>query len=711
MKLSEKTKQIIAISCLFFLICINLYLYRSEFNVVSDPNDNIFQYGLVDEAKNIWKQVLTGKLSPFYLIDSWNERWAEGYALSANYTHIPQIILSGTSILTGIDTYRLFVFIRTIFLILLPLSFYAAVRILGSGAFEAVAAAFFSQVIITDGLYGIDASSFLWRGWGLSAELFALFFLPVALAAGIRFITDGRFAKRALILNILVGFMHIGMFYLLLIAYSLIFVLNIFGRTWNEQKKSLRRVLSLIVFPGFVLAYFILPFILSSQYRNFSFWDPLWKFRSWGMMQVITWLLNGSLFDFNRVSILTFLSVFGVILGLGNKNIVIKSTSVLYILFFLLFFGSSTWGVLYGFLPGMAEYHQHRIIVMVQVTGIFAAAFITSRLFQIVMAKKYRFLIATIVIIPSFVLMEQPVFQYAKQNEMLLRNSSARYKQDYPDLKRIENILSKLPSGRVYAGRPGNWGRDFKAGDTQVYMVLSRDGFPVVGFLPQSWSPNSDLEQFFNEESEDHFRLYNVRYLIYPAAKKPPAFTEKIVSSGNYFLYKTTGAYGWFDVVHSTQTVKVSRKTELLNIQHNWILSKWVKGRDFPKIVFKSPSDRTYIFSNVTRSENLGNTEIKQETVQAQRYQATIVVKRSCLDCIVFLKQTYNPGWKMTINGRKINSYPVFPFYIGVAVPQEAGNYNLDAIYESDRLKTFIVFIEALSIFLLVVKNKDFHKR
>ena len=64
------------------LILFNVYLYRSEFKVLSDPNDNTFHFALIDDAKTVWSQVFAGKLSPMYLLDSWNERWAEGFSLS-----------------------------------------------------------------------------------------------------------------------------------------------------------------------------------------------------------------------------------------------------------------------------------------------------------------------------------------------------------------------------------------------------------------------------------------------------------------------------------------------------------------------------------------------------------------------------------------------------------------------------------------------------
>ena len=41
-------KKTIVYLLLALIIGLNIYLYRGEFKVVSDPNDNIFHYALID---------------------------------------------------------------------------------------------------------------------------------------------------------------------------------------------------------------------------------------------------------------------------------------------------------------------------------------------------------------------------------------------------------------------------------------------------------------------------------------------------------------------------------------------------------------------------------------------------------------------------------------------------------------------------------------
>ena len=218
-------KKILIFIGLLFIVGFNFYLYKAEFKVLVDPNDNIFQYALIDEARNIWKQVFAGKLSPFYLLDSWQERWAEGFALSSYYAHLPQGVISLIGLISPIGEYKMFVFIRTIMLILMPVMFYLGARILGVSLLPSLLVSLLSQTISTDGLYGIDATSFLWRGWGLSAQLVAVFFLPVAFAYTINYFENPTSHKaslgKAVLFNFLVAQSHFGMFSLLLLGYPL----------------------------------------------------------------------------------------------------------------------------------------------------------------------------------------------------------------------------------------------------------------------------------------------------------------------------------------------------------------------------------------------------------------------------------------------------------------------------------------------------------
>src|SRR3989344_4713978 len=415
MKMPFIIKKFIPYILLLVLISLNFYLYRGEFKVLSDPNDNAFHYALIDDAKNVWKEVFSGKLSPAYLLDSWNERWAEGFSLSYYYSHLPEAVISLLSFIITISTFKLFVVIRTILLILLPISFFLGTRILGFSPGFGLIFAFFSQAIFTDGLYGLDSPSFLWRGWGLFSQLLAVAVLPIAFAYGIGFLKDKKNLGKAILFNFLLAQSHFGIFYLLLFAYPIFLIFY-----FNKWKETVVRILIFLFLLIISLSYFIFPFFLTSQYRNFSLWDPIWKFNSWGLNQIIIWFANGDLFDFNRFPFLTIVVIGGVFWGLLSRNKFNRYLVLVFGLYFILFLGRYILGPLVNLIPGMSEYHLHRVIVMVQFVGLLIACGWVYDLIQIIIKRKNIILIILVMSLGfySVYLMEKPIINYVKDNDV-----------------------------------------------------------------------------------------------------------------------------------------------------------------------------------------------------------------------------------------------------------------------------------------------------
>jgi hypothetical protein len=719
MKISLLIKKYFSYGLLISIILFNFYLYRGEFKVMSDPNDNTFHYALIDEAKNVWKEVFTGKLSPLYLLDSWNERWAEGFSLSFYYSHLPEAAISLLSFFVPISTFKLIVVIRTLLLILLPISFFLGARILGFSTGFGLIFAFFSQAIFTDGLYGLDSSGFLWRGWGLFSQLLAVFFLPLAFSYGIDYLKNKKNLGKAIIFNFLLAQAHFGMFYLLLFAYPIFWIFSL--DQWLETGKKVLTFLFLLMIS---LAYFIFPFFLTSQYRNFSLWDPIWKFNSWGLNQIIIWLTNGDLFDFNRFPFLTIFVVGGLFWALISVNRLNRYLVSLFSLYFILFIGRDILGPLVNLIPGLSEYHLHRTIVMVQFIALLIASGWLDNIFQRMIKRKNWLLLTLIVILGfySIYLIEKPVVNYAKDNDAWIKRSNINYQKDFNSYQKITETLGKLPSARVYAGRPGNWGRDFRIGDTQIYMALSQDGFPIIGFLPQSWSPNSDAEQFFDEENPKHYDLYNVSYLVLPVKKNPPQFAQLIIKQGKYSLYKVESE-GWFTFGKSSLEV-MSKKTDLVNITHLWLYSPMFVNKDYPVIVLNNEKltfvDRTIKMSDLNNYNNdkniwqinplLGKQEKLKSTITnkiekkiPQGYSVSFRLENKCKNCVLILKQTFHPNWKILVNGKEQKAFPVFPFFIGVRL-NSPGDYKIMATYQPSTLKA-ILLISGVLIFAFTFKK------
>src|SRR5205085_2527992 len=122
-------------------------LYAAEPTAKIDPNDNAFQFALVDRTNTVWDYAtkrcratvigtLTFPVCHFlYLADHWVPNWEEGYNLPYYYSHIPQIaIVASWRLLSPLTHMSLFAYYHVVIYLLLcvfPLSVFLALRLAG----------------------------------------------------------------------------------------------------------------------------------------------------------------------------------------------------------------------------------------------------------------------------------------------------------------------------------------------------------------------------------------------------------------------------------------------------------------------------------------------------------------------------------------------------------------------------------------------------
>ncbi len=675
--------KIIALGMLIAAIVFNLWLYRLEPTVTTDPNDNTFQFALVDRTNQIW-DFASKKCSvniicfTSYLVDHWVPNWTEGYNLPFYYSHVPQIlivasyrILSSTIQQFSNVTISLFTYYHLLIYLLLslfPLSLFLALRVIKLPWMIAGIGALLATHLSTDGLYGLDPSSFLWRGYGLSSQLFAMIWLPLAIAYSYRYFStqhmDGwsfieqlkiflgihrdnstvknlhlasrkdtdhgsQYTMQAgsihepagqmtfnsltgrtfwfaifFLVATTMGHLGIGMIALLslvpiaftkpiiMILHSESF-LNIIKATINQATK----LLFLLVVTIFFLSYWIIPIFLYDNFHNISFWDPVWKFNSYGWKETLVRLFNGNLFDFGRFPLFTFLVFIGIFAGLqkwlkGTRKTILRSTvsetslnedegningaewvsrvspknasseipfagfAFLFLFWLLFYFGRTTWGGLIDLIPGMKEFHLSRFIVGLHIAGIFLAPIGIHAIATWILTTIEQFsnktiprglLYSSIVILLSIGIVSgiyPQTLRYASYNDVLIRKGIEDARLVQKDVDELFLTLRSQgyggPPGRVFAGRGGGWGKDFKVADTPYYMLLSTYGIPTVLWLPETWSPNADTEQFFSEDKLADYNLYNIRYVIAPLNQSTQPFWKLIKETNTWKLYEVT---------------------------------------------------------------------------------------------------------------------------------------------------------------------------
>jgi len=764
---------------LLFAIGFNLWLYRMEPTAPIDPNDNTFQFALVYRTNQIWdfaQQKCSFNPVCFfsYLSDHWVPNWNEGYNLPFYYSHVPQIAIVGSYRL--FDSFirlfhysfiSLFTYYHVVIYLLLcffPLSIYCALLIVDCSFLTAGFGAILASHVSTDGLYGLDPASFLWRGYGLSSQLFAMIWLPLAIAYAFRYFSSRR--RNDLFFSILFLVLttsgHIGvgiMAFLSLIPLALaVPLMDIFMQRWNHEswdvlKANIVKLTILSVIAIGILSYWLVPAFLADKFHNFSFWDPVWKFNSYGAKETITRLFNGDLFDFGRLPIFTALVLIGCFVS--------PHFAFLFIFWLLLYFGRTTWGPLIDLIPTMKEFHLSRFIVGVHLSGLFLApigfAWIINKV------KKYIGLFAYVLIGVLVVFIYGQTIRYNDLNNTLITRSIADYAKQSKDANALVSTLQTLEKsapGRVYAGRGGSWGHDFRISETNMTMYLGNFGLPTVLWMPETWSPNGDTEQYFRENKEADYDLFNIRYIATPAnlAKENiQPFWKLIKENPSWKLYTVSS-----DVIPAQAGISVSSEKpipipdQVGNDNNNgyftsavrpaivasdkysrgnairlWIQSDDPKNGLYPELTFdtknypinvglpniKMLDEVTFItpdakihnvFSEppkyISPITPIPPISLTSQTVDTDMiFSAKATVPENCTECLVILKQTYHPNWHVTVDGKAVTPIITFPFYIGI--PVSAGTHTIVASYEPSSLKVFLLELTIVALAAILLRR------
>lgn len=811
---------------LLFSVGFNLSLYRLEPTAKIDPNDNPFQYALVDRTNQIWDYAnrtcprnMTFILCHVsYLVDHWVPNWAEGYNLPFYYSHIPQIAIVGswkliTSLGISISLFSYYHLVIYWLLCLMPIPFYLGFRVIGFSPLIAGFGTLISSHLSTDGLYGIDPVSFLWRGFGLSSQLFGVFWMPLAVAYSYRVLNASLPVDRSIIprlraiissyipfiiapkenykksshdmrnfwLAVLflvcttAGHLGLGIMAMMSLGFLtlgyplLLFLLKI--NVWEVLDTLLTQLIRMTLLAGtsiFFLSYWIIPTLLLDTYHNFSLWDPVWKFNSYGWIETLIMFFTGDLFDFHRFPTLTLLVIVGIFVSFltiktkdetpsrQSKHIFDEVISRYpfvplgfhFIFWMIFFFGRTTWGPLIDLIPGMKEVHLSRFIVGVHLSGLFLIvlgfSYITDMLGFILIKpavrlikpktdRFYQFLYVVILSISGAILcaviiprVYEQTISYSLHNDTLIRQANAKYDtREHDVLSLFQTIAQYRYSGRFFAGRGGSWGKQFEVAETPVFMHLSTYGYPTVLWLPETWSMNSDMEQYISEDKKEDYNLYNIRFVVAPPSQPMQPFWKLLKTTGFWNLYEVeTDGY----ITTGIRAARIfSNKYNFINIAHQWIQSDYPSQQIYPEINLMAPywqqglaafsmiDEITYkTFDGSTHSlfeepptyaiePNYAKVDpISQTNDSDMTFSATVTVDENCMNCVAILKQTDHPNWRVSVDGKSVDHVTVFPFFIAVPL-RAAGVYKIVFSYEPSTLKVFLLIVQCFGAFALTI--------
>src|SRR5688500_4719106 len=144
---------------------------------VPNVNDGAQHIAFVRRAADAWSRGEN-------LVDHWVPQFELGVPQFLDYQHLPHVAVVFLGRLTGdaVDLRTLFDLVRYALLLGFPLTVFWSMRTMGFTSVASAIAAAASSLLSGDHRYGFEYDSYVWRGFGMFTQLFAMHLSFLALA-------------------------------------------------------------------------------------------------------------------------------------------------------------------------------------------------------------------------------------------------------------------------------------------------------------------------------------------------------------------------------------------------------------------------------------------------------------------------------------------------------------------------------------------------
>lgn len=701
--MTNSKEKILALAILAAVLVAHAVVLAPELTISRvDLNDNAMHWPLIEDMA----QAVERGDNPF---DWWAPEWSLGYPVLRTYQPLAHTIVVAIYFLLfkSVSLMTIFVWVRYLSVLLLPLTFFFTARRLTLSPLTAAAAALLSPLISTHALYGIEYGSYLWAGSGLFTQAVACHFALLAIAFGYGAIRRGRSLAWTGVLVGLTLLAHFIYGYIAAITLCLLAVLP--DRDAPRRARILRTVwIGAVAFA--VSAFELLPLVLDNSIINHSRWEPVWKWDSFGATEVMKLLFTGDLLDYGRFPIFTLLALAGAIVYFRElrgqpwkfpaRTFIIASAAF----WILVFFGRPFWGPALALIGVSPDMQLHRVIGGAHIFLVLIAAIGLTFIWRTLAARLH--VVAAVIVTAIFLypmLRERGV--YLSNNATWGHRSLDAYNAARRSIDTAEEI-ARTRGGRAYAGLPATWGGKFKIGDLHIYDYLSLARVPALSFMFHSMSLTSETMTRLNESSQAHLRLFDIRTVIAPAdgSVKLPPFLTPLVTTGPLAVYAAPDSSA-FDVVDVFYSVKVS-KNNFYDVNDRWQQSSWVQNRQHllldlygdapPNMARLSPDDP---LPGSAAFPYPGN--IISERHEGDAHFATFNAARNSY---VLYKTTWHPNWHALVDGKPVKTVMLSPGFVGV--PVTAGQHQLELRYQPETWKALLAIFGPLIAIVLIFAER-----
>jgi hypothetical protein len=603
-------------------------------------------------------------------LTSWFPFLGEGSPQFLHYQSLPALLAGAAGLVTGPDV----AFRWSLYLLvsLWPVSVYLAARAFGGGRAVAAATAAMAPFLMSATGVGYEQGAYVWKGYGVWTQLWAMWTLPLAWGWSWRAIRDGRGYLQAVLLTALTVAFHFETGYL---ALSVLLVWPLLA----GRPVAVRVRRAAVVLGGSLLAsaWVIVPLLQERPWASVN--EPLQAtglVNGYGARQVLDWLFTGQLLDSGRLPVLTVIAGLGLVLAWlawssdSNARALLAALGVC----LLLAFGRTTFGSLVDVIPGSADIFFRRFMMGVQLIALLlagrGAGWLAGSCVRLLHARipRWRPALSAVAVLIAAVAVLAPAWlqltAYDRQDSAGVSAQRAADATEGAQLDRLLAVINTGGGGRTYAGMPQNWGQDFTVGQATVFQYLESRDIDEVGYALRTASMMTDPEYYFDENNPSDYRLFGVRYLILPAGRRPPVPARLALRSGPYSLWTVSGT-GYIQAGQIVGQLSANR-TNIGTRSVPVLDSGLADAGEYLSVSYGSQGGRADRVPAV-RSRPPAGTVTSQNADLADGQAAATV--RMSLPGVAVLSASYDPGWTATVNGRPEPVEMVAPALVAVEVP------------------------------------------
>ncbi len=692
------------------------------------------------------------RTDPATALDPWFSYWSLGYPVLHAYQPLSALATAALGLFASEDGFlALFQALELLLLLAFPLCVYLGARWLEMDAPAALGAAVVAPLLATNGLYGLDYGSYLWRGIGLYSQLWAMDLLPLAIGRSWAALRGRAGPLGAAVLLAATFLAHAVYGYVAVLSFVLAAALLLRPEGWRTV---LGRAAPALALAGAMVAFFVVPMLLDAAAINHSRWEPAWKWDSFGLGWVLSQLVSGELFDHQagpawpvvrgiqlpRLPVLTILLAAGLVLGLwrvrggtrgGARGAPRGERFVVwaFLLWVALYGGRPTWGAALYLVGISQDVPLHRLIGAVHLFGVLLAGLalgrVTTRLAfgrrpaarpetgrRATQAKRGRGLsppqgrrrarlwaapaAAVLLLLPA----AAERYEFVRQGRIWLGASEARLAAAAPDLAALRRRLAALEAeqpGRIYPGLAADWGDKLRIGEVRVFDLLSLWRMDAVAFLFHAMSLPSDVMVEFDENRPAAYDAFDVRYVVMDSARRPPPFLLPLDRFGRLQLY--AGPSSGRVAIGALGFVFAGRREDLYGISSAWLKSALPEARVYGEITFRREArpglPLLHRWDPLPPAGGLPAAPagaVRELRRQGDDWTAAVELAAPAL---VVLKETFHPSWEVEVDGRHVPALQVTPGFLAAEVA--GGSHRIAFRYRPSRLKLALFVLAILA--------------